>query len=763
MSTEAQLTSKPLGEHGLLFTETIKGPPTTLKYYATCKGFHTLKLTLNFEKSSNFELALEDGKDGSIQLPKPLEALITIGPDGTSSKLIVKQTDTKKGGSLSVAMSCIIEKPGPQHVLSLAVSEKKKLKKLLSDAADVFPPLVVRSSSIADLENRCRVHSISFIDVSFPPQDSSLYATREDADGSSAESAVSEGKSSPIVWRRPGEFISDDPSKLVLLSSRVKPSDVKQGRLNNTWLTCAFASLAEHPILLENLFVNKEYNPRGIYQLNLCKNGEWTTVTIDDFLPCSPGEGPIYSHTQGNELWVLLLEKALAKLHGSYAMLRSGFTFEAFVDLTGAPYRDVRFFDADIQRQVKDGTLWQYWSQCVKEGYLMALSTPAHTETVSGGVDPVGRRTLPSGLLLAHAYTVLTAVTTREGHKLVKLRNPWPGSGWNGAWSRKSTAWTPEVQAELKVNLSDNDDSFWMSLEDAVKHFVSSNICKCKHGRAKWVEFRVPVHFKFSTKGQGVLFADMLKLQVTHNATNIFFGIHQPDKRVLDSKPYIDIGISVLKATSDPQKFELVASTGNSVERQHQVEVPSLPAGEYYIVPTSCGTKLRQFSSEAATKESSFVAEDYLRRAVVVLHSSKDISVEGTAFNEYAYKDALELPTVTSADSKTSDLFGDGSVMVYSRRSGYCGISYVVKNNTDADPVKLTFDFKESQNTVTHTGESEIVMVAPPKETTVVAHVAPRDEFENWSSSWSVAAEWISDAAWSDWRQQKQALLFTDC
>lgn len=60
-------------------------------------------------------------------------------------------------------------------------------------------------------------------------------------------------------------------------------------------------------------------------------------MTIDDLFPCYPKGGPIFSRGHGNELWILLLEKAYAKLHNNYFLLRGGYTIEALIDLTGCP------------------------------------------------------------------------------------------------------------------------------------------------------------------------------------------------------------------------------------------------------------------------------------------------------------------------------------------------------------------------------------------------------------------------------------------
>ena len=52
--------------------------------------------------------------------------------------------------------------------------------------------------------------------------------------------------------------------------------------------------------------------------------GHWRQVCIDDRVPCFTDGGPIFSQSHGNELWVVLMEKAYAKSYGSYGNIETG-------------------------------------------------------------------------------------------------------------------------------------------------------------------------------------------------------------------------------------------------------------------------------------------------------------------------------------------------------------------------------------------------------------------------------------------------------
>jgi calpain-15 len=88
------------------------------------------------------------------------------------------------------------------------------------------------------------------------------------------------------------------------------------------------------------LFITDVTNEFGIYAVKLTKNGEAKEVVIDDYFPCFSYGECCFTKAHGNELWVLILEKAWAKIHGSYERIEAGLAHNVMRDLTGAPSYD---------------------------------------------------------------------------------------------------------------------------------------------------------------------------------------------------------------------------------------------------------------------------------------------------------------------------------------------------------------------------------------------------------------------------------------
>ena len=91
-----------------------------------------------------------------------------------------------------------------------------------------------------------------------------------------------------------------------------------------------------------------------MYTVQVFVHDEWVQVMVDDRLPCDPStREPLYVRScRHGELWPCLVEKALAKLHGSYAALHGGSFARALRDLTGGvprvrPSRELGWADVE--------------------------------------------------------------------------------------------------------------------------------------------------------------------------------------------------------------------------------------------------------------------------------------------------------------------------------------------------------------------------------------------------------------------------------
>ena len=83
-------------------------------------------------------------------------------------------------------------------------------------------------------------------------------------------------------------------------------------------MLATISDLAHKPENIKKLFVFHELK-LGFYVLRLFRNGKVHYMALDDLIPCHKTyKNPIFSSPVGNELWVILLEKAWAKSIGSY-------------------------------------------------------------------------------------------------------------------------------------------------------------------------------------------------------------------------------------------------------------------------------------------------------------------------------------------------------------------------------------------------------------------------------------------------------------
>eukprot|EP00501_MAST-03F_sp_TOSAG23-6_P001186 GSMAST32.ASY1.ANO1.1230.1 assembled CDS len=289
-----------------------------------------------------------------------------------------------------------------------------------------------------------------FVDDDFPPSERSIGkdAFGEDEDG--------EPITHDIIWLRPHEFgkpgeITEDPC---LFFQGTEAGDVIQGELGDCYLLGSLSVVAMHPQdIIEHLFLDDVdvFEDTGKCTMRFYKNGSWISVIIDTLIPCSVTTRlPIFARNKApNELWVVFLEKAYAKLHGSYAALNSGSVAEALVDLSGGVSQKLLFTDPATMENAKNGVLWKKMLQYVEQNYLLCTS-----------------------------YNI-------AGKKFIKIRNPWGKGEWNGEWSDKSKDWekNPEIVEALKNDENadftlEEDGTFWMLWKDYISIYNKLYICR---------------------------------------------------------------------------------------------------------------------------------------------------------------------------------------------------------------------------------------------------------------------------------------------
>lgn len=398
-------------------------------------------------------------------------------------------------------------------------------------------------------------------DTEFPPDALSLFgAEPRHRDSTAAEQAneldAEHTRWRDFVWRRASDIMAGNGNDRFSLFEGIGPEDILQGVLGDCYFLGALACLALHPERIRRLFVTKAITSSGRYELQLYKGGQPIHIVVDDFFPCTGVSGGFsFARCNGSELWVQLLEKAWAKLHGCYQNIESGNVGQALQDLTGAPQKSIPLGGATGAGFVEVGSssldlegIWAELSASCDAGYSVAASVPA-------AVDGTDKLQASVGLITEHVYSVLRVMTLPPScgsERLVQLRNPWGKGEWSGAWSDSSMLWTDEARAVAQL-VQANDGIFWVCLADFCTYFESFSVIayhddwhhtQCVFQASRGEATGLPQHQPDEC---------WLQLSVPEPLAGAVLTLHQPDNRLFThaEDTYGGMALEVLQLSSD--------------------------------------------------------------------------------------------------------------------------------------------------------------------------------------------------------------------
>lgn len=260
------------------------------------------------------------------------------------------------------------------------------------------------------------------------------------------------------------------------------------------------------------------------------------------------------------------MEKAWAKLHGSYERIEAGFAENVLHDLTGAPSEVVETDDENLFAKLKvaDQSRW-----------AMAASAGS-TEAAKGALEDLG-------LIGNHSYGLIGVVEIRDRFddivQLVKLRNPWGDFEWKGDWSDNSPCWTPETKS-IAGWTNEDDGTFFMCLEDLKKYFSRVQIC------------RINDTYKYaSLKGRHKHGGfSLLRFSVEAPGGHGYLQVIQTDERCFDRKiayEYSNVRLIVMKIENPGEDSKSARVTYKNGKmgwmRDTWEEYENLAPGEYYM------------------------------------------------------------------------------------------------------------------------------------------------------------------------------------
>lgn len=304
-----------------------------------------------------------------------------------------------------------------------------------------------------------------FVDCQFPPNNSSIYSsTGLSSDRLSFLFNHIQNLIQPYEWLRPEDLkvTANNECFPLCLCNHPGPSDIVQGADGSCWLSSALSSLTTSPSVLDRIF-HDFHSTAGIYRFRLCIRGIWQVVTVDDLVPAKASGKPVFGKLINGQLYPLLLEKALAKVYGSFEAISydSDCAETGLQILTGHPCDSIVLDKSGCMNKMDC-----QWNEieCALQNKCLLTACASDKQ-----INPI----LDACEFLYH----------NEYIRLVKLRDPKGGKRIKGDWLNRWSHLPKQV----------NDNSFWVGFEDVCQNFQRIIVNKV---RPSWTSARLSSVFQ---------------------------------------------------------------------------------------------------------------------------------------------------------------------------------------------------------------------------------------------------------------------------
>ncbi|RXN11317.1 calpain-1 catalytic subunit-like protein [Labeo rohita] len=504
--------------------------------------------------------------------------------------------------------------PVVTHGMCLKIINDRNMKGGMGSETN---PLKFMDQDYDFLQDYCLKTRQRFVDEFFPPDPRSI-----------GEGLLDPDVMARVEWKRPTVLY---PNVAEFIVETVSRFDYAQGNVGNCWFLASVGALTFQTKLLHKVIPDGQsfnHNYTGLFHFRFWRFGKWYDVVIDDKLPTYNGKLIFVRSKTYNEFWPALLEKAYAKVCGSYADMHTGRVSEALLDFTGGVHMHYELKTAPTD-------LWEIMLRAYQSEAIMGCETP-----------PGNENRLPNGIVLGHAYTVTKVYQVMSGRdpvQLVRLFIPWGDSEWNGDWSDKSPLWNTVNDEDRKQLLVHENREFWMSMKDFLKTFDNMDICctspdfleeqsachwTSKHHHGSWVTGSTAGGCMnhpdtFCKNPQFWLRISELDKACEQGQKNVLVSlIQKPDKRHRRHAAHHGIGFCVFAMRSEG-KFgssffstrKPVVTSGHFQDARQVMKFFRLEPGEYLIVPsTYYPNKSGEFILSILCKNEIHIHSDTMRK-----------------------------------------------------------------------------------------------------------------------------------------------------